>query len=126
MLAKTSGLSERYLEELLRAAALHGYLTYTPGSDPVSKSWDSGIEAMGGDTFALGPGLEEVLFDEDSPQYYGNEVSLPMFLAGAPFDRLVQAFQDDSVFLTLCMGRSFLSLWRKLIKRSIRLRLKNG
>ena len=69
-LAKTSGLSERYLEELLRAAALHGYLTYTPGSDPVSKSWDSGIEVMGGDTFALGPGLEEVLFDEDSPHYY--------------------------------------------------------
>ena len=106
-LAKTSGLSERYLEELLRAAALHGYLTYTPGSDPVSKSWDSGIEVMGGDTFALGPGLEEVLFDEDSPHYYGNSLSLPMFLAGPPFERLVQAFQDDSGVPYALYGNKF-------------------
>jgi hypothetical protein len=30
-LAAELSLSERYLEELLRAATLHGYLTYTPG-----------------------------------------------------------------------------------------------
>ena len=30
-LAGQLGLSERYIEELLRAATLHGYLAYTPG-----------------------------------------------------------------------------------------------
>ena len=64
-LAKTSGLSERYLEELLRASALHGYIKYTPGSEPVNKDWDSGITVMEGETFAL---------------------SLIMFFTGAPFE----------------------------------------
>ena len=30
-LAGQLGLSERYIEELLRAATLHGYLAYSPG-----------------------------------------------------------------------------------------------
>ena len=94
-LAQTSGLSERYLEELLRAAALHGYLRYSPGSEPVTKDWDSGITVMGGETFALGAEMEEVLFDEDSPNFYGHDISLPMFLTGAPFDKLIKSLQID-------------------------------
>ena len=106
-LAKTSGLSERYLEELLRASALHGYIKYTPGSEPVNKDWDSGITVMEGETFALSPEMEEVLFDEDSPNYYGHSLSLPMFLTGAPFEKLIQSFKDDTGVPYALYGKKF-------------------
>jgi len=106
-LAKTSGLSERYLEELLRAAALHGYLRYTAGSEPVSKEWDSGITVLGGETFALDAEMEEVLFDEDSPNYYGHSMALPMFFTGAPFERLIQSFKDDTGVPYELYGKKF-------------------
>ena len=105
-LAETAGLSERYLEELLRASSLHGYLKYTPGTTPESKSWDSGIAVMG-DSFALSPEMEEVLFDEDSPNYYGHSLSLPMFFAGAPFEKLIQSFKDDSGVPYALYGKKF-------------------
>jgi len=106
-LAEKAGLSERYLEELLRASSLHGYLKYTPGTAPVSKAWDSGIAVMGGDSFALGPEMEEVLFDEDSPNYYGHSLLLPMFMAGKPFEKLIQSFKDDSGVPYALYGKKF-------------------
>jgi len=111
-LAAKSGLSERYLEELLRASALHGYLNFLPGNQPEIKAWDSGI-AMGGDSFALSPEMEEVLFDEDSPNYYGNDISLPMYMTGKPFEKLIQSFKDDSGVPYAFYGKKFPELVEK-------------
>merc|ERR1719167_717032 len=96
-LAKKSNLSERYLEELLRAGALHGYVQFLPGGVTKKEAdWDSGMEATMDETYSLSSEMEEVLFDSKSPNYYGHEFSLPMFLVGKPFEKLVQAFKDDT------------------------------
>merc|ERR1712236_108688 len=58
---KAGGLSERYLEELLRAAALHGYIEFTAGEGVATKEWDSGIEVMETDTFSLSKMTPECL-----------------------------------------------------------------
>merc|ERR1712198_403278 len=79
---KAGGLSERYLEELLRAAALHGYIGFTPGEGVATKEWDRG--------------MEEVLFDEVSPNYYGHSMAFPMHMVGQPYEKLIQSFKDDS------------------------------
>jgi len=93
---KAGGLSERYLEELLRAAALHGYIGFTPGEGVATKEWDSGMEVMENDTFSLSKEMEEVLFDEDSPNYYGHSMAFPMHMVGQPYEKLIQSFKDDS------------------------------
>jgi len=97
-LAQSTGLSERYLEELLRAATLHGYIQYCSGerSSNSSKPWDSGVPRSDTDTFHLSKEMEEVLFDEESPSYYGPSITLPLHFAGAPFQSLVKAFHDDT------------------------------
>ena len=41
-------------------------------------------------------GMEEVLLNETSPDYYGHSLSLPMLLTGQSFTDLVSAFRDDS------------------------------
>jgi len=105
-LAAKAGLSERYLEELLRASALHGYINFVSGNLPESKAWDSGI-ATGGDSFALSQEMEEVLFDEESPNYYGNSLSLPMYMTGPPFEKLIQSFKDDSGVPYALYGNKF-------------------
>jgi len=105
-LATKSGLSERYLEELLRASALHGYLTYTPGNLTESKAWDSGIGVCG-DRFALSAEMEEVLFDDNSPCYYGHSMSLPLFLTGPPFEKLIESFKDDTGVPYALYGKKF-------------------
>ena len=53
-LADKSGLSERYLEEWCRAAALHGYLEleFTKGGD-AGKEWDSGIQIRGVERYSM-------------------------------------------------------------------------
>ncbi len=43
-LASQLSLSERYIEELLRAATLHGYLTYSPGEPDDSQVYRVGYE----------------------------------------------------------------------------------
>ena len=81
-LATLTGLSERYLEELLRACALHGYVTFNAKKsemDVPEANWDSGIRRDGG-TFLLSPQLSEVLVNEESPFYYGSHLSMPVLL----------------------------------------------
>lgn len=108
-LAVELGLSERYLQELLRAAALHGYLTYTPGDlDTSEVRWDSGVPRDLG-TFSLDAGMAEALLDTESEHYYGYQLKFPVSMAGAPYDRLMAAFKDDggvkySLFGTRCVS----------------------
>lgn len=97
-LAKARGLSERYLEEILRAAALHGYVQFCPPSENDEKktrSWDSGVPGLEGEAFALSKEMEEVLFEEASPSYYGHSLVLPLLMTGPPFESLVKAVQSD-------------------------------
>lgn len=96
-LAKAKGLSERYLEEILRAAALHGYVQFCPSEscEKKTRSWDSGVPRMEGEAFFLSRQMEEVLFKEDSPFYYGHSLALPMHLTGPPFESLVKAVKSD-------------------------------
>jgi len=100
-LAADSGLSQRYLEELLRAAALHGYVACQPVPGVVDKQdgadgldWDSGIP--GSELFTLEAGLEEVLCDENSPHYYAHTLRLPRLLAGTTFTALARALTTDA------------------------------
>jgi len=97
-LAKARGLSERYIEEILRAAALHGYLQFCPseGGEKKRRVWDSGVPGLEGEAFALSKEMEEVLFEEESPSYYGHSLALPMCLTGPPFESLVKAVKSDA------------------------------
>jgi len=98
-LAKGLGLSERYLEEILRAAALHSYVQFCPpGENDETKTrvWDSGVPGLEEEAFALSKEMEEVLFEEESPFYYGHSLTLPMNLTGPPFESLVKAVRSDA------------------------------
>jgi len=97
-LAKARGLSERYLEEILRAAALHGYVQFCQPSENDEKktrAWDSGVPGLEGEAFALSKEMEEVLFEEESPSYYGHSLVLPLLMTGPPFESLVKAVKSD-------------------------------
>ena len=40
--------------------------------------------------------MEEVLWDETSPHYYGHFMALPMYLCGPSFDQVVIALKKDT------------------------------
>ena len=44
----------------------------------------------------LSAGMEEVLWDETSPHYYGHSMTFPMYLCGPSFDQVVTAFKNDT------------------------------
>merc|ERR550517_1892153 len=58
--------------------------------------WDSGVPGLEGEAFALSKEMEEVLFQEESPFYYGHSLTLPMNLTGPPFESLVKAVRSDA------------------------------
>jgi len=110
-LASKSGLSERYLEEWCRAAALHGYLEYscstTEANKESPKTWDSGIQVRGFERFSMSTEMQEVLLDEASPNYFGHKLLLPMFLCGQSYTELISAFKDDSGVPYTSYGKEF-------------------
>merc|ERR1711892_278655 len=107
-LASKTGLSQRYLEELLRAATLHDYIEFTEANDQHTEEtdWDSGIQLSNG-AFKLGNALEEVLFDEDNPNFYGNKLTTALNFSGAPYAKLMEAFKDDTGVPYTLYGEDF-------------------
>jgi len=110
-LSSKSGLSERYLEEWCRAAVLHGYLQYscnsTEADKVTSRTWDSGIQVRGSERFSMSSEMQEVLFDETSPNYFGHKLLLPMFMCGQSYHELISAFKDDSGVPYTSYGKEF-------------------